>query len=178
MNRNVGLLIVGFIIGFIISFFYFNSQYQTTSGGKTQTSNNQEMPPDHPSVEPGESGKTTPPATSASKIGALQAFGANVSDSQPDKDMPLAEATYKNIQILKGIPANQVLTVMKAFTEGLGVNCTYCHVSTENLSSDDKALKQTARKMLTMVKEMNKNYPTNGQVTCFTCHRGAAKPVS
>ncbi|KAF0247589.1 MAG: hypothetical protein FD167_3006, partial [bacterium] len=88
------------------------------------------------------------------------------------------ESVYKNIQTLKGVPSDQVLTVMKAFTEGLGVNCVYCHVSTEALDKDDKAMKQTARKMLEMVRQMNKTYPTNGQVTCFTCHRGAAKPVS
>jgi len=67
---------------------------------------------------------------------------------------------------------------MKAFTEGLGVNCTYCHVSTEELNKDDKPMKATARKMLEMVRETNAKYPTNGVVTCYTCHRGAAKPVS
>jgi cytoskeletal protein RodZ len=181
MNRNVGLLIVGFIVGFIISFFYVNSQYESGSG-KTQNTTTQEMPADHPSAESDKASSATATSTAsastASKTGVLQAFGANTTDNKAEKDIPAAETTYKNIQVLKGTPSNQVLTVMKAFTEGLGVNCVYCHVSTENLSSDDKPMKETARKMLVMVREMNKNYPTKGQVTCYTCHRGTAKPVS
>ncbi|MBI4852932.1 MAG: c-type cytochrome [Acidobacteria bacterium] len=170
MNKNVVLLIVGFVVGFIISFLYFNAQYQ--AGGGVNTSTNQATE----SAEPTTTNKTPSPAT-ASKTGALEAFGAKKSE-ESSPETPPAESVYKNIQVLKGVPSDQVLTVMKAFTEGLGVNCVYCHVSTDELAKDDKAMKQTARKMLEMVKEMNKAYPTNGQVTCYTCHRGAAKPVS
>jgi Photosynthetic reaction centre cytochrome C subunit len=171
MNKNAVLLIVGFVVGFIISFLYFNAQYQNT--GATNTTPSQ--------VESTESADTpTNKATTAtaSKTGVLEAFGAKKSSSEPSTETPPAESVYKNIKVLKGVPSDQVLTVMKAFTEGLGVNCVYCHVSTEELNKDDKEMKQTARKMLEMVREMNKTYPTNGQVTCFTCHRGAAKPVS
>ena len=170
MNKNVVILIVGFIVGFIISFLYFNAQYQTTGAITTPQETSTEN-----STPTATAASTTTSAT-ASKTGALEAFGSNKSGST--SETPPAESVYKNIQTLKGVPSDQVLTVMKAFTEGLGVNCVYCHVSTEALDKDDKAMKQTARKMLEMVRQMNKTYPTNGQVTCFTCHRGAAKPVS
>ncbi len=174
MNKNVVILIVGFIVGFIISFLYFNAQYQATGGAITSQQTSAETPT---SPTTASATTSTTVSTTASKTGALEAFGANKSSSSTSK-APLAESVYKNIQTLKGVPSDQVLTVMKAFTEGLGVNCVYCHVSTEALDKDDKAIKQTARKMLEMVRQMNKTYPTNGQVTCFTCHRGAAKPVS
>jgi hypothetical protein len=68
---------------------------------------------------------------------------------------------------------------MQSFSEALGVNCSYCHVSAEAADKDDKPAKEIARKMLTMVREINKGYPTTeGQVTCFTCHRGSIKPAS
>lgn len=171
MNKNIVLLIVGFVGGFIISFLYFNAQYQATGGANPSVEATQSTEKSEPTTE------SKPASTTASKTGALEAFGATKSDNS-SQETPPAENVYKNIQVLKGVPSDQVLTVMKAFTEGLGVNCVYCHVSTEDLSKDDKAMKQTARKMLEMVRQMNKTYPTNGQVTCFTCHRGAAKPVS
>lgn len=170
MNKNILLLIGGFVVGFIISFFYFNAQYQ--AGGKTISNN---TPTIAETREPSATSK--PNSSTSSKTGVLEAFGAKKSESS-NQEVPKAGSVYKNIQTLKDVPSDQILTVMKAFTEGLGVNCVYCHVSTEALDKDDKAMKQTARKMLEMVKEMNKNYPTNGQVTCYTCHRGAAKPVS
>lgn len=178
MNKNVVLLIVGFVVGFIISFLYFNAQYTKGGGSAVNTAEAVESKSEPKSETKNE--PTSEPAKAAStssKTGALEAFGAKKKDGST-QDTPPAESVYKNIQVLKGVPSDQVLTVMKAFTEGLGVNCVYCHVSTEELGKDDKPMKQTARKMLEMVKEMNKTYPTNGQVTCFSCHRGAAKPVS
>lgn len=171
MNKNIVVLIVSFIIGFIISFLYFNAQYQARATNPTANNAVSESP------EKTTNNTSSTSGNAPSKVGALMAFGAKAS-GEVDKDIPPAETTYKNIQVLKGVPASEVLTVMKAFTEGLGVNCTYCHVSTEELDKDDKAMKATARKMLEMVRETNKKYPTNGVVTCYTCHRGAAKPVS
>ncbi|MBK7995341.1 MAG: c-type cytochrome [Blastocatellia bacterium] len=170
MNKNIVVLIVSFIVGFIISFLYFNAQYQARATDPVANNTVSEAPEKT-------TNNTSSTSNAPSKVGALMAFGAKAS-SEVDKDIPPAETTYKNIQVLKGVPASEILTVMKAFTEGLGVNCTYCHVSTEELDKDDKAMKATARKMLEMVRETNKKYPTNGVVTCYTCHRGAAKPVS
>lgn len=174
MNKNVVLLIVGFVVGFIISFLYFNAQYAKGGASAVNTGEIAESKSETKNESTNEPAKA---ASTSSRTGALEAFGAKKKDGSA-QDTPPAESVYKNIQVLKGIPSDQVLTVMKAFTEGLGVNCVYCHVSTEELAKDDKPMKQTARKMLEMVKEMNKTYPTNGQVTCFSCHRGAAKPVS
>lgn len=88
-----------------------------------------------------------------------------------------AEQQFKNIQVLKGTPANQLVPAMHLIERDLGVDCEFCHV--DDRSSDEKAPKQTARKMMAMVMDINKNsFNGNAQVTCFTCHRGNADPAT
>lgn len=94
-------------------------------------------------------------------------------------DKPV-EQVNKNIQVLKGLPAAQLLPVMHQLRAALGVRCDYCHIA-ENGKYwlDDKPAKQTARRMLRMVAEINQNH-FGGQpvVTCNTCHRGSTAPVA
>jgi len=47
----------------------------------------------------------------------------------------------------------------------------------QDRSKDDLQAKQTARKMITMVREINKNFEGRTVVTCYTCHRGNVEPV-
>jgi hypothetical protein len=89
-----------------------------------------------------------------------------------------AESVYKNIQVMKGIPAPRIQEVMSNLTRWLGVECSYCHVP-EHANLDEKPAKQTARKMFLMVRALNHDhFPESNAVTCWTCHRGAAKPQS
>lgn len=99
---------------------------------------------------------------------------------------------FKNLQVLpKDIPQDALIAAMKNFTRALGVRCQYCHVGEEGLplekfdfTSDVKAQKTIARAMIRMTAEVNghvgKVIPDAAargyQVTCFTCHRGAAHP--
>jgi len=87
-----------------------------------------------------------------------------------------AEQTYKNIQVLQGTPVNVFLPEMRLFEAALGVDCNYCHLE-EDRSKDDREAKQTARKMIAMVTEINKNFGGRSVVTCYTCHRGNVTPV-
>jgi len=90
----------------------------------------------------------------------------------------LAEEEFKNVQALKGIPAEQVIPSMQFIAASLGVECEYCHVAHAN-DKDDKKPKVTARKMINMMMAINKdNFEGRHEVTCFSCHRGSAKPVS
>ena len=89
-----------------------------------------------------------------------------------------AEQRFKNIQILKGLPATQLEPTMAFISGSLGVRCNYCHVP-NSFDKDDKPTKVTARRMIKMVLDLNKG-SFNGQsaVSCFTCHRGKPTPVS
>jgi len=90
----------------------------------------------------------------------------------------LAEEEYKNIQALKGIPAEQVIPSMQFIAASLGVECEYCHVP-HQMDKDDKKTKVTARKMISMMMAINKeNFEGHREVTCYSCHRGSANPVA
>src|SRR4030081_3423693 len=89
----------------------------------------------------------------------------------------LAEEQFKNIQVLKGVPAGQLIPAMQFITASLGVDCEYCH-DHQAMDSDDKKPKKIARQMVTMMFDIDKNnFDGRLEVTCYTCHRGAAKPV-
>jgi len=88
-----------------------------------------------------------------------------------------AEEQFKNIQVLKGIPAEQVFPTMQFITASLGVQCEFCHVQGA-FEKDDKKNKQTARKMMEMMFAINKdNFDGHRAVTCNSCHRGNEKPL-
>src|SRR5271169_3495998 len=88
-----------------------------------------------------------------------------------------AEEQFKNIQVLKGVPAEQIFPTMQFITASLGVECQFCHVEGA-FEKDDKKTKQTARKMMAMMFAINKdNFEGQREVTCYSCHRGSSKPV-
>ena len=87
-----------------------------------------------------------------------------------------AEEQFKNIQVLKGVPAEQIIPTMQFITASLGVECEFCHVQNA-FEKDDKKNKQTARKMMEMMFAINKdNFDGHREVTCYSCHRGSANP--
>jgi len=89
-----------------------------------------------------------------------------------------AAEVYKNIQVLKDLPAPQLMEVMHSFTHSLGVKCNFCHVEGA-FEKDEKPEKQTARKMMAMAHQINAdNFGGHMRVTCWTCHRGATEPES
>jgi len=91
---------------------------------------------------------------------------------------PAAGQRFKNLQVLKDAPADQIFPAMQFITASLGVECEYCHVH-DAFEKDDKQEKQTARKMMTMMFAIDKDsFNGRTEVTCYTCHRGSTDPVS
>jgi photosynthetic reaction center cytochrome c subunit len=85
---------------------------------------------------------------------------------------------FKNIQVLKDIPADQLIPAMQFITASLGVECEFCHVQGA-FEKDDKKPKVTARKMMEMMTTINQdNFEGNREVTCYSCHRGSTAPVA
>jgi hypothetical protein len=91
-----------------------------------------------------------------------------------------AGTVFKNVQVLKSMPAGRFLILMDStYGRGLGRNCTDCHVANE-WASDSLNRKKTARIMTELVEAVNttqltKLPPRNGQtakISCITCHRG------
>src|SRR4051794_24371066 len=67
-----------------------------------------------------------------------------------------AEQQFKNIQVLKGVPADQVIPAMQFISASLAVECDFCHVD-RAFDKDDKKPKQSARFMIEMQNGINKN---------------------
>jgi photosynthetic reaction center cytochrome c subunit len=114
-------------------------------------------------------------------VGARAQAPAATAQSSGQTAAPLAEQQYKNVKVLKGIPADQVIPAMEFITASLGVECEFCHVRKEHglaFDKDDKKPKEIARKMIEMANAINKdNFEGHREVTCYSCHRGASHPV-
>jgi photosynthetic reaction center cytochrome c subunit len=112
--------------------------------------------------------------------------GASVPGTPAQSGTPappkLAEEQFKNIKVLKGVPADQVFPAMQFIAVSLGVECEFCHVQGAGgrleFEKDDKKQKETARKMIAMMFAINKdNFDGHREVTCNSCHRGSPDPV-
>jgi photosynthetic reaction center cytochrome c subunit len=87
------------------------------------------------------------------------------------------EQAFKNIQVLKGLPAEQLISSMQFISASLGVECDYCHVQNA-FDKDDKKSKPIARKMIQMMFAINKDsFEGRREVTCNSCHRGSPHPA-
>ena len=116
-------------------------------------------------------------AVEKSRVVAGSGEQATAAQQKPEPEIKLAEQVYKNIQVFKGLPAAELEPTMAFISGSLGVKCNHCHMNP--FDKDDKPAKQTARKMIRMVFEVNKgSFNGDKAVSCFTCHRGRPQPVS
>jgi hypothetical protein len=200
-KEYIGYTIIGIVAGLVMGFIVAN--WTTAAGGGQAAANrqpqgsvnsssqNQELPPDHPPIPGGPQSEPPlpanhPPIQGAQPVPAPPLTGsgqaAGSATSMPSLD-PLpaasrekrAEQEYKNIQLLKGVPADRVQAIMEHFKSALGVDCTYCHVENQ-FEKDSKPMKKVARDMITLTRNNNRAMGGAGQVTCFTCHRGQPVP--
>jgi hypothetical protein len=92
-----------------------------------------------------------------------------------------AEKVFKNIQVLKGITAKELLSKMDEFGNALSATCTTCHMGTD-WADDSRPNKARARIMINMVAAINADYLTKidpsspPQVECMNCHHGLNSP--
>ena len=123
----------------------------------------------------------SPQAESFDQAAAL----AELRKSIDGKEQAPAETVFKNIQLLKGMPAARVLRIMElGYSRSLGVTCTHCHIPGA-WEKDEKPTKQIARDMAAMMGAINnqhlkqiKNLKSEAPaVNCTTCHRGQTKPA-
>lgn len=116
-------------------------------------------------------------AAVAFPIAAAWAQSASPQLMKPESEPKTTDQAYKNIQVLKDLPADQLIPAMQFVASSLGVECEFCHVESA-FDKDEKKPKQTARKMMRMMFAINKdNFDGHREVTCYSCHRGARKPV-
>lgn len=98
----------------------------------------------------------------------------------PDKPL-MAEDVFKNVQVLKGISVDEFMGTMGFIAASLSLNCLDCHTDASGSDpakyAEDTPIKQTARRMLLMVKTINaQNFGGQAVITCYTCHRSDVAP--
>jgi hypothetical protein len=92
-------------------------------------------------------------------------------DRGPSGQEKTAAQVYKNIQVLNDLSASQLNGAMQFMSAALGVGCDHCH--TNPWESDSKTAKLSARRMILMTRNINKeNFSGNPAITCYTCHHG------
>ena len=99
-----------------------------------------------------------------------------------------------NLKVLpKDTTPDQLIKIMRGFSQQLGVHCNFCHSEGTtpghmDFASDAKPEKNTARTMMLMSHEINDKYmsqihdpdaaPDQRSVRCSTCHQGHSMPVT
>jgi photosynthetic reaction center cytochrome c subunit len=109
----------------------------------------------------GQAGQTSPPAAGRAAL--------------------LSGQVHKNLKLLKAIPEDEFMDTMGFFSAALGVGCEFCHGPDSNGNwerfADETPMKETARKMMRMVAEINKtNFAGRRVLTCYSCHNGGQRP--
>jgi hypothetical protein len=99
------------------------------------------------------------------------------------KELPAAaDPDFKNVRHFAGLTPLELQRTMNFMRASLGVHCDFCHVVTEKdgwqWEKDDKQAKVTARKMIAMVQQINRDqFEGRPVVSCFSCHGGGRHPV-
>jgi photosynthetic reaction center cytochrome c subunit len=190
-------VVAGLVLGFIVANWVGTAANEgqpisSAATGSNPTSVNssnsgQALPPGHPPIDSGQTipapplpaGTSTAPDTSSPSPMTQTASSAELPSLDPlpaSSKEERAEQKYKNIQLFRGIPSERLLKIMFAFKSSLGVDCTYCHIK-DQFEKDDRPTKQTARKMIQLVRDTNAKLGGTARVTCFTCHRGQTRPA-
>jgi len=123
---------------------------------------------------------TIPGAIAAIAV-CLAAAGLAGGQAPPEQKPPMAEEAFKNIRVLRGMPADEFMGTMGVFSAALGISCEDCHGSGdtnwERYALDTSPRKTTARRMVQMMASINQgSFGGRQVVTCYTCHRGSTRP--
>ena len=108
----------------------------------------------------------------ASGVRSISPVTSAASPRQSAAPVKKASEQFKNIQVLKDLPADQLYPAMHFMATSLGVECVDCHVGVPGSvdgEKDDKQMKLDARAMIKMTMEINKanfnGYNNNRKVT-------------
>lgn len=150
---------------------------------KPQSTSSNPAPANQPAVTTLPPRRLPPSRDSAAKLRA--AYVTQVMASIAGRENQPAEQVFKNVQVLKGITAAQLVRKMdEEYGKSMSWNCTNCHrlAPQGNFASDTSNDKRRARFMQQMTDDINKVqlpklYPKDTpHVTCMTCHRGYNEP--
>src|SRR5437773_9905427 len=65
-------------------------------------------------------------------VGATLAVTLVAAQTSTDQPPVMAEAVFKNIQVLKGTTVNELMGTMGVFSAALGISCEDCHTGSDS----------------------------------------------
>jgi len=122
----------------------------------------------------GQTGQPSPKASASLDVARQGEVG-------PEQSPQMSDTVFKNVQVLKGIPADEFMDAMGMFAAALGYDCSSCHSPDIRTNRDAFAITtpaiQRARGMIAMMNTINRTYfRGEPRLSCFTCHRGHYSP--
>jgi hypothetical protein len=107
-----------------------------------------------------------------------------VAESIKGKEKTIVDSVFKNLKVLGGFPAENLLLAMNSWSRALGVTCTHCH-TTSGWEDDSKPEKDIARQMSKMTSTITNDHlrkmqgmkNTRPLINCTSCHNGKLKPA-
>ncbi|MEQ1947943.1 MAG: c-type cytochrome [Bryobacteraceae bacterium] len=110
--------------------------------------------------------------------GALFAAAALIVSAQAPPS-PIGKKSgeyFKNVKLLKDVPAEDMNQTMHLISGDLGVECEFCHIQNK-WDLEDVKEKEVAREMIKMTDDINRTaFKGKQEVTCYTCHQGRPEP--
>ena len=93
---------------------------------------------------------------------------------------PMAPEKFKDIQLLKDVPAAELGNAMRYFVASTGIQCSGCHQTDRatgevNYAADSNG-KRTGREMIKIVQVFNAG-DFGIKINCATCHQGRNQPA-
>ena len=91
---------------------------------------------------------------------------------------------YRNIKVLRDLPATELISTMQSYNKELSVNCDFCHVANA-FEKDDNPNKEMSRDMIRIVQDLNapssvthRPRPFKSKATCYLCHHGHPEAIT
>lgn len=108
----------------------------------------------------------------------------------PSRREETAGQKYKNVKVLRDLPAKQLIPMMHTFNKELSVTCEFCHVVNAEHNAwdkDDNPNKEVSRDMIRIVQDLNapksatggtRSYHLKTKANCFLCHHGHPEAIT
>lgn len=113
---------------------------------------------------------------------AGRAGNASASDQQPQAEKPPAgqapagqqtQPQPETLQLLKGMPRQQIIQEMRKMAGALGVECNFCHVNPFSAETPRKSVARLMMRDYTMAMQ----HKDNSALGCNDCHKGQPNPL-
>lgn len=149
----------------------------------------------NPVVSPPQGGSLAPPRPDGSPSAAPRPDTMHVNRARyialvlaqiKGREQEPAGQVFKNVQLLKDMPAEQFVRLMDVgYGKALNTSCRFCH-DFSDWAADTRDHKVITRDMITMTDKINNemlrnmkslDHPETAQITCATCHNGRKRPA-